>query len=127
MSKRSQDVNKGIVADQVTSYGPMAVGDHAQAVQTGTSFHREPFIEGLTALRDAVNGAKLSGQVKSKMIAEIDALDSEAKETRPDTARLKNRLQRAAKLVKSVHEIFGDTAGLIEPLQKLAGVVGLIV
>jgi hypothetical protein len=123
--RQSRGVNKGIVANQVTSHGPMAVGDRARAVQTGTNFRRESFIEELTTLRKAVEAASLPANAKSKMVAEIDALEAEARERQPDRARLNDGLMRAAVLAKSIREIFGNAAGLIEPIRKLAGVIDL--
>jgi hypothetical protein len=110
------------MAGSVTSYGPMAVGDHARAVQT---IHRGPLIEGLTELRKAVEAAELPTDAKAKMVSELTALEAEAKADPANKPELAKRLRVVADMAKSVREIVGGLEGLTAPLRRVAGLVGL--
>lgn len=125
MADGAEKGNRGIVANTITSTGPIAVGDHPQATQTVWNPDRERLLEELSEFKRLVQAASLPTEASTKIMEFVSGLESESRQPQPDTDRLKDHLSSLANIVKSTSEIFGNTTGLIISLGKLAAIVGL--
>lgn len=92
--------------------------------QYGTVVTTEAAISAVQQLREGLATAKLDGQAAAEARERVDEIDSHLRAPQPDRPRIAAVLERLTRILAAAGSFAAAGAGLIGPLQTLAGWLG---
>lgn len=126
MAQDKSALNSGIQANTINA-GAVAVGTNAQANNyQAAPLDRDALAAAIAELKTAIAQSAIPERGKSSLQDEVGQLEAETSKDKPDADRLKAGVERVGGIVKSIVDVVGDAAGIVEPLTKLAGLAGVV-
>ena len=118
--------NQGIIANSVVS-DVVAVGYRSKAKQivTVSSEDKKVIKDSIAKIQESVNELGLAKEAAAVVQSDVNKLKDKIENDPGDKDSIGNLVQQFSEKLKMVGVIVKDTATLIEPLKKIAGVLGL--
>jgi hypothetical protein len=94
--------------------------------QHGTVVSTEAALRAVQQLRNGLGPAKLDASTAAEARERVDEIDSRIREAQPDRPRIAAALERLTRLLVAAGSLAAAGAGLLGPLQTLAGWLGTL-
>jgi hypothetical protein len=124
MTPKPTSINEGIQATTVNA-DVLAVGRGAKATKV---VHASDQVELLNAVRNlerALAGMSLSDSAKQAVQKDCSKMKEAVQKKQPNSRQVGTLLQHLTRRLKTTGVIIKDVAGLIGPIEKIAGIVHL--
>ena len=124
MTSKPTSTNEGIQATTVKAE-VLAVGRNAKATKVVNASDQAELLNAIRDLEKGLSGIGLSDSVRRAVQKDHSKLKEATQKKQPDQGEVATILQRLTKRLKGAGVIIKDVAGLIGPIEKIAGIVHL--
>lgn len=120
---KSSTGNKGVISDNFNVYGPVAIGDNAQARQEIAASNINDILHEIGNFRHTLKTSGLPQEVAGNISAEVTELEKEAKQPASRSSQLTGHIDSLSKMVKSAGDLGENTTSLLNSLGKISALV----